>query len=95
MSKVGNTYAKGWFLCDQPFAGEWHLSYVDKGYDVKGWQCKNQPLTKRRPTICTPGGRCTEGPPPGLSREKKPGKLYGRSTSGTFAQGGAWSEPRA
>ena len=53
VSKVGNTYAKGWFLCDQPFAGKWHLSGVSGGYNVKGWQCKNQPLTKRPPTFCS------------------------------------------
>ena len=41
---VGRLFVNGWFLCNQPFAGEWHLSYMDEGYNVKGWKCNERSL---------------------------------------------------
>ena len=46
MSKVGDSFAKGWFLGRQPFAVNWPYSALRCILCVKGWRPKNQPLTK-------------------------------------------------
>lgn len=50
--KVGQGFAKGWFLNDQPFASNRAQAFLYGHLDAKGWRLKNQPLAKKPPTFC-------------------------------------------